>query len=73
MSPKAIEAGPLEMEVLGMIEERGEVSVTDIQSALKKSGKDLAYTTVMTVELKELRRRVDERLKVANKPGTRSG
>lgn len=37
------------MEVLGALNAGGEHSVSDIQTALKKSGHDLAYTTVMTV------------------------
>jgi len=46
---KLLEVGPLELEVLGLLNASGEHSVTDIQASLKKSGHDLAYTTVMTV------------------------
>ncbi|MGZ3768992.1 MAG: BlaI/MecI/CopY family transcriptional regulator [Bdellovibrio sp.] len=46
---KLLEVGPLELEVLGLLNALGEQSVSDIQSGLKKSGHDLAYTTVMTV------------------------
>lgn len=37
------------MEVLGIIGEREHATVAEIQRALKKNGKSLAYTTVMTV------------------------
>ena len=49
MSPAKFGVGPLEMEVLGILNGSGDLSVTDIQARLKKSGNDLAYTTVMTV------------------------
>lgn len=49
MAPRSFEAGPLEMQVLGILEAHGAACVADIQSALKKSGQELAYTTVMTV------------------------
>lgn len=45
----SLEVGPLEMEVLGVLNSGGEQSVSDIQTLLKKAGNDLAYTTVMTV------------------------
>jgi predicted transcriptional regulator len=44
-----LEIGPLEMQVIGTLSAGGELSVADIQSTLKSSGHDLAYTTVMTV------------------------
>ncbi|MEO7037211.1 MAG: BlaI/MecI/CopY family transcriptional regulator [Polyangiaceae bacterium] len=43
------ELGPLEMEVLGLVERLGPQSVTAIQTLLAKKGRELAYTTVMTV------------------------
>ncbi len=43
------ELGPLEMEVLGIVEKCGPQSVTFIQAELKRRGSALAYTTVMTV------------------------
>lgn len=46
---KLLEVGPLELEVLGILNSTEEQSVSDIQNALKRSGHDLAYTTVMTV------------------------
>jgi predicted transcriptional regulator len=49
MANKLLEIGPLELEVLGILNSAGENSVTDIQTKLKSSGHDLAYTTVMTV------------------------
>lgn len=45
----AHEFGPLEMEVLGLIETSGPHSVTSIRAALAQKGHSLAYTTVMTV------------------------
>ena len=42
------ELGPLEMEVVGLLGE-APLSVASIQEKLKKGGRDLAYTTVMTV------------------------
>lgn len=44
-----LEVGPLELEVLGLLNTAGEQSVSEIQNSLKKSGHELAYTTVMTV------------------------
>lgn len=49
MAPQSFEVGPLEMKVLGILDGTKARSVSDIQAALKKSGQDLAYTTVMTV------------------------
>lgn len=49
MSRKLLEVGPLEMEVLGVLNGAQDQSVSDIQASLKASGRDLAYTTVMTV------------------------
>jgi len=45
----AHELGPLEMEVLGIVERSGPQGVTFIQAELKRRGSALAYTTVMTV------------------------
>lgn len=49
MSNKLLDVGPLELEVLGILNSAAGQSVTDIQKSLKASGHDLAYTTVMTV------------------------
>src|ERR1700735_3055846 len=49
MSPRSVEIGPLEMEVLGALNDGAPRSVTDVQKILKHAGKPLAYTTVMTV------------------------
>jgi predicted transcriptional regulator len=49
MNEKHLEVGPLELEVLGILNSLPQQSVSDIQSSLKKGGRDLAYTTVMTV------------------------
>ena len=45
----AHELGPLEMEVLGIVESAGPQGVSFIQAELKRRGSALAYTTVMTV------------------------
>ena len=49
MTNKLLDVGPLEMEVLGILNLGSDLAVSDIQTALKKSGHELAYTTVMTV------------------------
>lgn len=41
--------GPLEMQVLGILEQHQQCDVGEMQSALEKQGHDVAYTTVMTV------------------------
>ena len=46
---KSYELGPLEMEALGLFEKTAPLGVSEVQTALKTSGHDLAYTTVMTV------------------------
>jgi len=45
----AHELGPLEMEVLGLVDKAGPSDVAAIQALLSRRGSDLAYTTVMTV------------------------
>jgi predicted transcriptional regulator len=46
----SLEVGPLEMEVLGILNSSPEeLTVSQIQDQLKESGNELAYTTVMTV------------------------
>ncbi|MFN7685702.1 MAG: BlaI/MecI/CopY family transcriptional regulator [Oligoflexia bacterium] len=37
------------MKVMGTLDGQGALSVNDVQKLLKKTGNDLAYTTVMTV------------------------
>ena len=49
MGNKLLEVGPLEMEVLGILNLGSDLAVSEIQESLKRSGHDLAYTTVMTV------------------------
>jgi predicted transcriptional regulator len=49
MKSRSVDVGPLEMEILGVLNSQEGQSVADIQNDLKSSGKDLAYTTVMTV------------------------
>jgi predicted transcriptional regulator len=45
----AHELGPLEMEVLGLVDKAGPADVAAIQALLARKGSALAYTTVMTV------------------------
>ncbi len=49
MGNKIPEVGPLELEVLGLLNAAHDLGVSDIQVSLKQKGHDLAYTTVMTV------------------------
>lgn len=49
MGKTLVDIGPLEMEVLGLLNQGSEHSVGSIQTALKSAGQELAYTTVMTV------------------------
>lgn len=49
MGNKLLEIGPLEMETLGILNSREDLAVAEIQEILKRAGRDLAYTTVMTV------------------------
>jgi BlaI family penicillinase repressor len=41
--------GPLEMQVLGILEQRQQCDVGEMQAALEQQGHEVAYTTVMTV------------------------
>lgn len=43
------ELGPLEMEVLGLLSAEEPLPVAAVQERLSRSGRELAYTTVMTV------------------------
>lgn len=63
MENKFLEVGPLELEVLGIINGRGALSVSDIQVLLAKKGHDLAYTTVMTVLVRLYRKNLVTREK----------
>ena len=47
-SNKLSNVGQLELKVLGVLNTEANMSVSDIQSVLKKQGHNLAYTTVMT-------------------------
>jgi BlaI family transcriptional regulator, penicillinase repressor len=49
MAPKSIDVGPLEMQVLGILDGKPPTAVSEIQTSLKKANNELAYTTVMTV------------------------
>lgn len=63
MSKKLPEVGPLEMQVLGVVSSGNNLSVGDIQQALKTNGQDLAYTTVMTVLVRLYNKRLLNRRK----------
>lgn len=63
MTKKFVDIGPLELETLGLLNDGGEQSVSDIQVALKKSGHDLAYTTVMTVLVRLYAKKLVQRKK----------
>jgi predicted transcriptional regulator len=47
--PQEHELGPLEMQVLGLLNGAESLSVQEIKERLEASGNDLAYTTVMTI------------------------
>ena len=49
MGRDTLKLGPLEMEVLGLLEGKGPQSVHDLVAKLKAKGRKLAYTTVMTI------------------------
>lgn len=63
MKNQNLDVGPLELDVLGLLNAQGESSVGNIQTALRQSGKDLAYTTVMTVLVRLHKKRLVERRK----------
>jgi predicted transcriptional regulator len=43
------EVGPLQMRILGLLDDAAGLSVADVQERLDQSGHQVAYTTVMTV------------------------
>lgn len=43
------EIGPLQMRILGVLDEDTGLSVTEVQTRLARAGHESAYTTVMTV------------------------
>jgi predicted transcriptional regulator len=47
--PDDRELGPLEMQVLGLLDGSESLSVQELKERLKAAGSDLAYTTVMTI------------------------
>jgi BlaI family penicillinase repressor len=49
MGRDSLQLGPLEMDILGILQGTGPSSVHDISDKLSVKGKNLAYTTVMTV------------------------
>lgn len=49
MGRNTLNLGPLEMEIVGLLEGSQSLSVHDIQAKLGARGRDLAYTTVMTI------------------------
>ena len=63
MPKKLPDVGPLEMKVLGVVASGHDLSVSHIQQTLKKGGKNLAYTTVMTVLVRLYNKGLVERKK----------
>jgi predicted transcriptional regulator len=59
---KSTRLGELETEVMGIVWERGEVSVQDVRDALEPE-RPLAYTTVMTVMSRLFKKGLLERRK----------
>ncbi len=47
--PKIAELGPLELEVMQIVWERGASTVRDVIGALNTEGRKLAYTTIQTI------------------------
>jgi BlaI family transcriptional regulator, penicillinase repressor len=43
------EVGPLQMRILGLLDEQAGLGVAEVQARLARSGHEAAYTTVMTV------------------------
>jgi predicted transcriptional regulator len=43
------EVGPLQMRILGLLDDAAGLSVADVQERLDQSGHQVAYTTVLTV------------------------
>ncbi|MCO5144196.1 MAG: BlaI/MecI/CopY family transcriptional regulator [Oligoflexia bacterium] len=58
MGNKLLDVGPLELEVLGILNGAPRLSVSEIQASLKNSGHKLAYTTVMTVLVRLYKKRL---------------
>jgi BlaI family transcriptional regulator, penicillinase repressor len=63
MSPRAFEVGPLEMEVLGILDGKSPLSVAEIQRILRSPDRDLAYTTIMTILVRLQRKGFLKRVK----------
>jgi len=49
VTPKTHGLGPLEMQVLGLLDAKAPLTVAELQARLSVGGDELAYTTVMTV------------------------
>lgn len=49
MGRDSLQLGPLEMDVLGLLDGADPASVKDVAAKLRAKGKKLAYTTVMTI------------------------
>jgi predicted transcriptional regulator len=66
MSPRSVEVGPLELDVLGILEagdEKTALPVAEIRDRLSRAGQDLAYTTIMTVLVRLHRKGIVDRRK----------
>ncbi|HEX3772578.1 MAG TPA: BlaI/MecI/CopY family transcriptional regulator [Polyangiaceae bacterium] len=59
--------GPLEMQVLGLLDRDEPLTVADVRSRLAAAGEDLAYTTVMTVLVRLCEKKVVQRRKDGNR------
>jgi predicted transcriptional regulator len=63
MANESLEVGPLELKVVGVLNSANELSVSEIQAELKRSGHKLAYTTVMTVLVRLYKKNIVSRKK----------
>jgi predicted transcriptional regulator len=63
----AHELGPLEMQVLGLLDPDEPLPVASIQARLASAGAELAYTTVMTVLVRLLKKGLVVRKKEGNR------
>jgi predicted transcriptional regulator len=61
------ELGPLEMQVLGLLDAGEALSVAAVRARLHAAGTDLAYTTVLTVLVRLRTKGVVERVKDKNR------
>lgn len=65
--------GPLEMQVLGLLDTEAEQSVQEVRARLGEQGRRVAYTTVMTVLSRLHEKRLVRRRKHGNRYVYRAG